>query len=179
MQRLELTVQAPAFRSVVRLFNRDVGSLGDSQSSSAGLEFVLKDPWRVIMDTAAEGLDSLSRSLRWLRLLAQSGVDIETERLQVLAEQLTDHKASLGVVLGFVDAVFALASGRYGRAGVADVASGVLVERSASLQDALKAGEQTACVVEDCDRTDSAGHSSSAARCRRSSSRLAHSRTRC
>lgn len=48
------------------------------------------DPWRVIMKVASQDEEGLSRSLRWLCLLAQSGIDIPVAiylQFSTLAEQ--------------------------------------------------------------------------------------------
>ena len=52
------------------------------------------DPWRVITDGAAEGPSGMQRTLRWLELLARSGVSIPISTYKQMAAYLRDSDAS-------------------------------------------------------------------------------------
>lgn len=52
------------------------------------------DPWKVITDGAAEGPLGMQRTLRWLELLARSGVSIPISTYKQMAAYLRDSNAS-------------------------------------------------------------------------------------
>ncbi|EJU01782.1 hypothetical protein DACRYDRAFT_116231 [Dacryopinax primogenitus] len=67
----------------------------------------LIDPWRSVTSVASEGVEGIARSLRWVLLLAQSGVNIPELTFKQIAAFARDFQAPLDVQLYLVHAIFA------------------------------------------------------------------------
>ncbi|KZO98231.1 hypothetical protein CALVIDRAFT_36906 [Calocera viscosa TUFC12733] len=67
----------------------------------------LIDPWRSVTSIASEGIEGVARSLRWVLVLAQSGVNIPEMTFRQIAGFARDFQAPLDVQLNLVHAIFA------------------------------------------------------------------------
>ncbi|KZT61428.1 hypothetical protein CALCODRAFT_9999 [Calocera cornea HHB12733] len=67
----------------------------------------LIDPWRSVTSIASEGIEGVARSLRWVLVLAQSGVTIPEMTFRQIAGFARDFQAPLDVQLNLVHAIFA------------------------------------------------------------------------
>lgn len=77
--------------------------------SSESATLVSFDPWRVVMDTAEQSNEGLSRSLQWLCLFSRSGVIIPDEKFTHFASILAERDCQLSESILLVKAVLASA----------------------------------------------------------------------
>lgn len=140
-----------SFRSLVRLFattensftlhkrNGSTPNLFGSPVPMPGFQNdraadVMVDPWLVLIRTANEAEGGLRRAVRWLRILAQSGVDVSVETLEHLVVLSQNEGVDLAVAVDLAEAIFASAwSAKLNRPGLAHVASSLYSSRAGSI----------------------------------------------
>ena len=156
-----------SFRSLVRLFATSENSftlhkrkgsfpnLFGSPVAAAAHDFaadpaadVMVDPWLVLIKTADEAEGGLRRAVRWLRILAQSSVDVSVETLEHLVVLSQKGGVELAVAVDLAEAVFASAwSSKLNRPGLAHIASSLYCSRAANLTQILQANSGEMDVV--------------------------------
>ncbi|KAF8326124.1 uncharacterized protein EI90DRAFT_3071593 [Cantharellus anzutake] len=92
-------IQPVPYPFLPRLFNMDAEALHYASQSEKPAATELNDgwqvdPWKVITDGAAEGPSGMQRTLRWLELLARSGVSIPVSTYKQMAAYLRDSDAA-------------------------------------------------------------------------------------
>ena len=92
-----------------RIFPREAeASYWLTNSSAAHAEndgHLTFDPWRTVVRAASASKDGLSRSLRWLSVLACSGVEIPVATFMRFSALATEYNASLATTLLLVKSV--------------------------------------------------------------------------
>jgi hypothetical protein len=68
---------------------------------------LLADPWHIVVNTASAGIDGLERGLKWLRVMAQSGVDIPQTTFAQVSAFARDFNASFEVSQILVETILA------------------------------------------------------------------------
>lgn len=98
--------------SLTRLFPRDMD--GYQRSSAVyetpqqdGFNLHATDPWRVVVNFAKKSKDCLSQGLRWLGILATSGVDVPDTTFIRFAALLIHYENPLSDALLLVKAALA------------------------------------------------------------------------
>ncbi|KDQ07904.1 hypothetical protein BOTBODRAFT_180257 [Botryobasidium botryosum FD-172 SS1] len=99
--------------ALLRLFEHDAKTarrstvLFDMLATVNPISGIFIDPWRVIIDVASEGGECLLRSVRWLRVLAQSGVDIPVSTFMQISAFARDFQAPFEIYEILVEAILA------------------------------------------------------------------------
>ncbi|EJD52997.1 hypothetical protein AURDEDRAFT_180591 [Auricularia subglabra TFB-10046 SS5] len=107
-----LSSQAIVFRSLPRLCNPETDRTSVSLDNMVGAmadRFPTIDLWRVVDETAQKGGDDLLQALQWMRIMAQSGVDIPMSTFKQLAGVVRDNNCPLPQAMTLVEAMVAAA----------------------------------------------------------------------
>lgn len=103
---------AIVFKSLPRLCNPDPDRSSVAIDSMPGVmtdRFPTIDLWRVVDETAEKGGDDLLQALQWMRVMAQSGVDIPINTFKQLAGVIRDNNCPLEQAMTLVEAMVAAA----------------------------------------------------------------------
>ncbi|KAG8969663.1 hypothetical protein FRC03_001535 [Tulasnella sp. 419] len=101
-----------SFPSLLRLFTKEDSSRRSAVVTSANVMDNLAgsdnapDPWNVIVSVASEGPEGLIRSISWLRVLAQSSVDIPISTFQEMSGLCKTHQVGFATVVSLTEAIF-------------------------------------------------------------------------
>ncbi|KAM0750456.1 hypothetical protein T439DRAFT_381136 [Meredithblackwellia eburnea MCA 4105] len=156
-----------SFRSLVRLFQGQ--QVGDSRrrsvmmssapmveepSTTSMTASLIVDSWKVLADTSMDGSAGLRRSLRWLRILAQSGVDASFEVFDHLVTLCASPNVSFDEAVDLAEAMFASAWSRsINRKAMASIAVQLYISQHATVKASLDSDHDTDVTVRFMKRT--------------------------
>ncbi|KAL8281141.1 hypothetical protein RQP46_006499 [Phenoliferia psychrophenolica] len=119
-------------------------STGVTSSPGSGMSTATLDPWKVLVDTSLDGSAGRRRALRWLRIIAQSGVDPSFEVFEHLESLCAAPGVPFADSVDLSEALFASAWSRsINRKAMADIAARLYTSQHAVVKASLDNNQET------------------------------------